>query len=403
MKPSLSIIFFTVSSGAGLGLLALVSLADLCPVDLLPKSALAAGVFLGLSLVVAGLAVSVLHLAKPSNAWRALSRFRTSWLSREAVFAAALVAMASIYGWVVLAGSPAALRLFVAVAVCLLAWIVMICTAMIYASLKPIRQWRTRWTPVNYFLLGHWSGALLLLLLASAYSGDESAFAWLALGIGIAALFTKLGYWRAIADDSSAPTIERAIGVREARWRVDQRRADPQRAILHRLAHQHAHRLELVWRWSTVGVADGMLAQRRGAHERRHIGRDAPINQRAQPLVECRPGDVVSDLALALAPQGASAAAVFTRNQVVAAPVVVGRENLLSSNGTIHALIVNSGNANCATGALGIKAAKMVCRGVAHAIRSKPAQVFPSSTGIIGVILPVEKILAALPGLIAAG
>src|SRR5207302_7623588 len=71
-------------------------------------------------------------------------------------------------------------------------------------------------------------------------------------------------------------------------------------------------------------------------------------------------------------------------------------------NGTIHALIVNSGNANCATGALGIKAAKMVCKGVANAIRSKAAQVFPSSTGIIGVILPVEKILAALPSLIAA-
>ena len=61
------------------------------------------------------------------------------------------------------------------------------------------------------------------------------------------------------------------------------------------------------------------------------------------------------DLALALAPQGASAAAVFTRNQVVAAPVIVGRENLRSSNGTIHALIVNSGNANCATGALGMR------------------------------------------------
>ncbi|HEV2961655.1 MAG TPA: bifunctional glutamate N-acetyltransferase/amino-acid acetyltransferase ArgJ [Candidatus Angelobacter sp.] len=107
------------------------------------------------------------------------------------------------------------------------------------------------------------------------------------------------------------------------------------------------------------------------------------------------------DLALALAPEGASAAAVFTRNQVVAAPVIVGRENLRTSNGKIYALIVNSGNANCATGALGIKAAKMVCRGVAQNIRSKPAQVFPSSTGIIGVPLPVEKILAALPNLIA--
>jgi DMSO reductase anchor subunit len=215
VKPSLSIIFFTVSSGAGLGLLALVSLADLCPVELLPGTALAAGVFLGLALVVGGLAASVLHLAKPSNAWRALSRFRTSWLSREAVFAVALVPTAAIYGWVVQTAFEDALRPILAAAVCLLGWTVLICTAMIYASLKPIRQWHTRWTPLNYFLLGHWSGALFLLLLASAYAGDASDFAWLALGMGIAALFTKLGYWRSIADDSSAPTIERAIGVRE--------------------------------------------------------------------------------------------------------------------------------------------------------------------------------------------
>ncbi len=215
MKPSLSIIFFTVSSGAGLGLLALICLVDLCPVELLPAAALAAGVFLGLALVVGGLAASVLHLAKPSNAWRALSRFRTSWLSREAVFAMALLPAASIYGWAIHAGSAEALRLVLAVAVCLLAWTVLISTAMIYASLKPIRQWHTRWTPLNYFLLGHWSGALFLLLLESVYSGDADAFAWLAIGIGVAALLVKLGYWRSIADDSSAPTIERAIGVRE--------------------------------------------------------------------------------------------------------------------------------------------------------------------------------------------
>jgi len=107
------------------------------------------------------------------------------------------------------------------------------------------------------------------------------------------------------------------------------------------------------------------------------------------------------DLALALAPKGASAAAVFTSNQVVAAPVIVGRENLRASNGNVHALIVNAGNANCATGASGIKAAKAVCRKVARAIQSKPMQVFPSSTGIIGVPLPVEKIIAAIPNLIA--
>src|SRR5437016_1655839 len=108
------------------------------------------------------------------------------------------------------------------------------------------------------------------------------------------------------------------------------------------------------------------------------------------------------DLALVLAPQGASAAAMFTRNQVVAAPVTVGRENLRASSGKVHALIVNAGNANCATGAPGIKAAKAVCREVARAIQSKPRQVFPSSTGIIGVPLPVEKIIAAIPNLIAS-
>jgi sulfite dehydrogenase (quinone) subunit SoeC len=215
VKPSLSIIFFTVSSGAGLGLLALLALAGLCPVELLPAKAIAAGVFVGLALVVAGLAASVLHLAKPSNAWRAMSRFRTSWLSREAVFAAALVPTAAAYGWMVQSGTAVMPRAVLAVAACVLAWMVLVSTAMIYASLKPIRQWHSRWTPVNYVLLGHWSGALFLLLFASAYSVDATAFRWLALALGVAALVAKIGYWRAIADDSNAPTIERAIGVRE--------------------------------------------------------------------------------------------------------------------------------------------------------------------------------------------
>jgi glutamate N-acetyltransferase/amino-acid N-acetyltransferase len=107
------------------------------------------------------------------------------------------------------------------------------------------------------------------------------------------------------------------------------------------------------------------------------------------------------DLALALAPEGATAAAMFTRNQVVAAPVTVGREHL-RSGGHIRALIVNAGNANCATGKQGLKAAKTVCTHVAGQLKIKANQVFPSSTGIIGVPLPVEKIINALPGLITA-
>ena len=108
------------------------------------------------------------------------------------------------------------------------------------------------------------------------------------------------------------------------------------------------------------------------------------------------------DLAFALAPDGASAAALFTRNQIVAAPVTVGREHLRRSQGLMRALIVNAGNANCATGKQGLKAAQSVCIGVAKQIQVSPHRVFPSSTGIIGVQLPLEKIHAAIPSLISA-
>ncbi|MGZ4867958.1 MAG: bifunctional glutamate N-acetyltransferase/amino-acid acetyltransferase ArgJ [Candidatus Angelobacter sp.] len=106
------------------------------------------------------------------------------------------------------------------------------------------------------------------------------------------------------------------------------------------------------------------------------------------------------DLALALVPDGASAAAMFTRNQIVAAPVTVGREHLRRGQGMIRALIVNAGNANCATGKQGLKAAASVCIGLAKHLKISPHRVFPSSTGIIGVPLPVEKIHAAIPGLV---
>lgn len=215
MKPTFSIIFFTVVSGAGLGLLSLLALADLCPIRPLPRNALTTGVALALALITVGLASSVLHLAKPSNAWRAFARFRTSWLSREAVFSAVLGAMTLAYGWSMAAGIDGAPRVVLAVIVCVLACTVLYCTAMIYASLKPIRQWHTRWTPANYLLLGHWSGALLILAIATAYGVDPVPFIWLAACIGVAALSVKLVYWRVIRDDSAAPTLERAIGVRE--------------------------------------------------------------------------------------------------------------------------------------------------------------------------------------------
>ena len=212
MKPTFSIIFFTVISGAGLGLLSLLALADLCQVETLPKSALTSGIALALALIFVGLASSTLHLAKPSNAWRAFSRFRTSWLSREAVFAAALTLVAFVYGGSTADGVRDAIRLPIAALTSLLCWTVLFCTAMIYASLKPIRQWHTRWTPVNYVLLGHWSGALLLAAIASAYGMASRSLLILAVGLGVASLAAKLAYWYTIG--KSAPTtLAHAIGV----------------------------------------------------------------------------------------------------------------------------------------------------------------------------------------------
>src|SRR5579872_3518781 len=68
------------------------------------------------------------------------------------------------------------------------------------------------------------------------------------------------------------------------------------------------------------------------------------------------------DLAVALAPQGATAAAIFTRNLVVAAPVTVGKAHLKTSKGKVRAVVVNAGNANCSTGAAGHRAAVSVCK-----------------------------------------
>jgi glutamate N-acetyltransferase / amino-acid N-acetyltransferase len=106
------------------------------------------------------------------------------------------------------------------------------------------------------------------------------------------------------------------------------------------------------------------------------------------------------DLALAEAPLGASAAAVYTTNRVCAAPLVVDKANLKKTHGRLRALLVNAGNANCATGKPGISAANQSCEALGRALEVAPEFIFPSSTGIIGVPLPIEKIIAAIPELV---
>ena len=105
------------------------------------------------------------------------------------------------------------------------------------------------------------------------------------------------------------------------------------------------------------------------------------------------------DLAAAVAVKGARGAAMFTKNQVVAAPVTVGRRHLLATGGRIGAVLVNAGNANCATGQPGIDACVQTCAAAAEQFGCIFDEVFPSSTGIIGVPFPGAKVIAALPAL----
>jgi glutamate N-acetyltransferase / amino-acid N-acetyltransferase len=103
------------------------------------------------------------------------------------------------------------------------------------------------------------------------------------------------------------------------------------------------------------------------------------------------------DLALLSSDVPASAAAVFTQNLVAAAPVVVSKANLRASRGRMRAIIVNAGNANCATGTVGYAASIKTAEDTAIRLNCRPSEIFVCSTGVIGVPLPTEKILRALP------
>jgi glutamate N-acetyltransferase/amino-acid N-acetyltransferase len=107
------------------------------------------------------------------------------------------------------------------------------------------------------------------------------------------------------------------------------------------------------------------------------------------------------DLGLIVSDAPASAAGVFTRNRVVAAPVKLCRRHLLASRGRASAILVNAGNANCAT-RTGDAVALACARAAARLLALPSEEVLVSSTGVIGVELDGRKITRALPGLVAS-
>ena len=105
------------------------------------------------------------------------------------------------------------------------------------------------------------------------------------------------------------------------------------------------------------------------------------------------------DLSAIVAPETATAAALYTTNKIQAAPLLIDRRHLAANAGRVHTVLINAGNANCATGEAGVAAAEQCCANAAQVFGCTPEAVFPSSTGIIGVPLPVEKVRASLPAL----
>jgi glutamate N-acetyltransferase/amino-acid N-acetyltransferase len=108
-----------------------------------------------------------------------------------------------------------------------------------------------------------------------------------------------------------------------------------------------------------------------------------------------------TDFAVIVADAPASAAAAFTANRVSAAPLQIDKEHLRATGNRVRVVAINAGNANCAVGQAGLDAARATCTAAAEVFGCTPEEVFPSSTGIIGVPLPAEKLIAVMPEIAA--
>ncbi|HKN79018.1 DMSO reductase anchor subunit [Lysobacter niabensis] len=218
MHPALSVIFFTSLSGAGYGLLFWSALAALFnwmrPIPLL------AAVVLGLLLVTIGLLSSVGHLGKPQRAWRAFSQWRTSWLSREGVMAVATYVPAMALLLVVLGNLSAHGAVHVGVPgviacslLLVLTPLTVYCTAMIYASLKPIPAWCHSFVVPVYLLFALLTGGLLCATVAGLQGAVGNIVAMGGMLVAIVLGVVKWRYWHDIDNTPLTQTRADAVGL----------------------------------------------------------------------------------------------------------------------------------------------------------------------------------------------
>lgn len=214
MHPAYSVIFFTAASGAGYGLLALLGLG--AGLGWLPPDRLLGflGLGLALTLITAGLLSSTFHLGHPERAWRALSQWRSSWLSREGVLAVATYPPAGGLGigWVLL-GRTDGFFAVCGVLAAMLAMATVFATGMIYRSLPTIRQWHQPLTVPVYLALSLTTGALLLAALLAVLGLNASTVVGLAIELLLLTAVLKQLYWRAIDAAPPLATPESATGL----------------------------------------------------------------------------------------------------------------------------------------------------------------------------------------------
>jgi len=224
MNPALSVILFTVSSGAGFGLILMavaLSLMGWVP-GMGPGQTLVA-ILIGSVLASIGLLSSTAHLANPKNAWRAFFRFRSSWLSREGVFAVLFYPVVLVYLislWVARdTGSLAWWGVLFGILTALLSLATVFCTGMIYASLRTIPQWNSALVPANYLLLAISSGTVILTLIADMQGVELRLLSGLALVLLVLSGLAKLLYYIWIGKPQG-PTLNTAMGITRAKIKI---------------------------------------------------------------------------------------------------------------------------------------------------------------------------------------
>lgn len=214
MTPASSVLLLTTLTGFGYGLLAWLGL--FCAAGLLPDSQWfgPVAVVIALGFAGAGLVASTLHLGRKERAWRAFSQWRSSWLSREGVAAVATNIPALCFGLSWLGHGPAdGVTIFFGLVTAAMAMGTVFCTAMIYASLKPIRQWHNGHTAPDYMIYAAFSGAVLLAALLGIWTGAAPVAAALAIAAAIVAGVAKAAYWRFIDTQDPITTLASATGL----------------------------------------------------------------------------------------------------------------------------------------------------------------------------------------------